>query len=467
MPDNKIPTSRVARSAKIGRVAATQAVMQAGTRTANIVRSEEGANAALERRHMEAAGQIVKVLGTMKGAAMKVGQVLSFLDAGVVPEAYREDFQRQLAALRDAAPTVTFKQMRKVIESELGAPLSDHFSSFGEEPIAAASIGQVYRATLLDGRDVAVKVQYPGVGAAVRADLANLGLILRLAKRMAPGIDPQALGEEIRNRIEEELDYELEAQNQRTLARVFDGHPFIYVPSVIAELSRERVMVSEFVSGAGFEALKELPQAQRDRIGEIVFRFYFSCLYLHHQFSGDPHPGNSMLLDDGRMAFFDFGLFKRMPAAAVELEKEIARAIIEGDVDTIMARGAEIGFFPEPEKFDGKRVLEHFRAVTGWYTIDEEVELSPQLATNVMIDMSDPRSDYFGQMRHENAPPDHIFGRRMELLTLAVMAQLHARGNFHRIAREWFYGDPPATELGRQEAAFYGEVTPAGSATAK
>jgi predicted unusual protein kinase regulating ubiquinone biosynthesis (AarF/ABC1/UbiB family) len=463
--ENKIPTSRVARSAKIGRVAATQAVKQAGTRTANIVRSDENANAALERRHMEAASQIVKVLGTMKGAAMKVGQVLSFLDAGIVPEEFREDFQRQLAALRDAAPTVTFKQMRKVIESELGGPLSDHFASFDEEPIAAASIGQVYSATLLDGRRVAVKVQYPGVGAAVRADMANLGLILRLAKRMAPGIDPQALGEEIRNRIEEELDYELEAQNQRTLARLFDRHPFIYVPPVVASLSRERVMVSEFVSGAGFEELKALPQADRDRIGEIVFRFYFSCLYRHHQFSGDPHPGNSLLLDDGRMAFFDFGLFKRMPAAAVELEKEVARAIIEGDVETIMTRGAEVGFFPEPEKFDGQRVLEHFRAVTGWYTIDKQLELSPELATKVMIDMSDPRSDYFGQMRHESAPPDHIFGRRMELLTLAVMSQLRAHGNFHRIAREWFYGDPPATELGRQEAEFYGEaVRPVGSA---
>jgi len=445
----------VGRTAKIGGLAAGHAIRQAGTRAANVTRSKERSDAALERRQIEAAEQIVAALGTMKGAAMKLGQVMSFLDVGLVPEEYRDEFQRKLAALRDAAPTVTFKEMRKVIEAELDDPIDEVFESFDEEPIAAASIGQVYRARLHDGRDVAVKVQYPGVAAAVRADMQNLGLILRLAKRIAPGMDPQAIGREISERIEEELDYELEAQNQRTLARIFRNHPFIVVPAVVTSLSRERVMVSEFVEGTGFEDLKTYPQKDRDRIGEILFRFYFGCLYRHGQFSGDPHPGNSRLMDDGRMAFFDFGLFKRMPPGAVELEMSVARAIIEGDSATIMRLGTDVGFFPEPEKFDPERVLAHFRAATSWYTVDHEVELTPEYATQVLIDMSDPRSEYFGQLRHESAPPDHIFGRRMEVLKLAVLSQLHARGNFHRIVREWFYDDEPATELGRQEAAFY------------
>ena len=443
------------RTAKIGGLAAGQAIRQAGTRAANVARSKERGDAALERRQIEAAEQIVAALGTMKGAAMKLGQVMSFLDVGLVPEEYRDEFQRKLAALRDAAPTVTFKEMRKVIEAELDDPIDEVFETFDEEPIAAASIGQVYRARLQDGRDVAVKVQYPGVAAAVRADMQNLGLILRLAKRIAPGMDPQAIGREISERIEEELDYELEAQNQRTLARIFRNHPFIVVPPVVTSLSRERVLVSEYVEGTGFEDLKTYSQEDRDRIGEILFRFYFGCLYRHGQFSGDPHPGNSRLMDDGRMAFFDFGLFKRMPPGAVELEMSVARAIIEGDSATIMRLGTEVGFFPEPEKFDPERVLAHFRAATSWYTVDHEVELTPEYATQVLIDMSDPRSEYFGQLRHESAPPDHIFGRRMEVLTLAVLSQLHATGNFHRIAREWFYDDEPATELGRQEAAFY------------
>ena len=455
MAREDIPTSRLQRSATIGRLATGTAVKQLATRAANVVRGDEASREALERRHLETAEQIVAVLGTMKGAAMKLGQVMSFLDVGLVPEEYRQEFQRKLAELRDAAPTVTFKDMRKVIEQELDDPLSKVFEDFDQTPIAAASIGQVYRATLPGGRPVAVKVQYPGVAAAVRADMQNLGLILRLAKRIAPGMDPKAIGAEIRSRIQEELDYELEAQNQRTLSRIFRGHPFIVIPGVVTSLSRERVMVSEFVSGTGFEALKGYPQDDRDRIGEMLFRFYFGCLYRHGQFSGDPHPGNSMLLDDGRMAFFDFGLFKRMPPGALALEIAVARAVIEGDTDTIMRLGTEVGFFPEPDKFHPDRVLEHFRAATSWYTVDQYDELTPEYATQVLIDMSDPRSEYFGQLRHESAPPDHIFGRRMEVLTLAVISQLRARGNFHRIAREWFYGDAPETELGRQEADFY------------
>src|SRR5579871_788315 len=340
MADSKIPRSRVRRTAKIGGLAAGQAIRQAGTLAANVTRSPEARDAALERRHIEAAEQIVAALGTMKGAAMKVGQVLSFLDVGLIPPEHRDEFQRKLAALRDAAPTVTFKEMRKVIEAELDDPLDELFSEFDEDPIAAASIGQVYRARLADdGREVAVKVQYPGVAQAVRADLQNLGMILRIVKRIAPGLDPKTIGDEIRHRIEEELDYELEAQNQRTLARIFRGHPFIVVPEVITSLSRERVMVSEYVHGTGFEELKGYPQEDRDRIGEILFRFYFGCLYRHHQFSGDPHPGNSMLLEDGRMAFLDFGLFKRMPPGTVELEMQVARAVIESDAETIMRLG--------------------------------------------------------------------------------------------------------------------------------
>ena len=324
----RYPTSRLSRSTKVGRLAATTAAKQMGTRATNVARSDEGKQRALAKRQLETAEEIVAALGTMKGAAMKLGQVMSFLDVGLVPEEYREEFQAKLAELRDAAPKVSFKDMRKVIEAEYGERVEDVFQTFDPVPIAAASIGQVYKARLHDGRDVAVKVQYPGVAQAVRSDMKNLGIILRLMKRVAPGLDPKAMGDEIRSRIDEELDYELEAQNQRTVARIYRGHPFIVVPEVVTSLSHERVIVSEFVAGRGFEELKQLPQAERDRLGEIVYRFYFGCMYRHHQFSGDPHPGNSLLLDDGRMCFLDFGLFKRIPSAVAEFELEIARLAV-------------------------------------------------------------------------------------------------------------------------------------------
>jgi predicted unusual protein kinase regulating ubiquinone biosynthesis (AarF/ABC1/UbiB family) len=455
MPKDRIPTSRVSRTARVSGLAAGQAARQLGTHAANLTRSEEGRERALERRHLEAAEQIVAALGTMKGAAMKLGQVMSFLDVGLVPEEHREEFQRKLGALRDAAPNVRFTDMRKVIEEELDAPLREIFAEFDEDPVAAASIGQVYRAVLHDGREVAVKVQYPGVGQAVRADMQNLGIILRLMKRIAPGLDVKATADEIRSRIGEELDYELEAQNQRSIARLFRGHPFIVVPGVVTELSRERVIVSEFVRGTGFDALKEADQATRDRVGEIVFRFFFGCMYRHRQFSGDPHPGNFLLLADGRMAFLDFGLFKVMPAELIEIELATQRAGAEGDAQEIHRIFAETGFIREPDRFRPDKLLAQFLDATWWYVLDEDLELEPHVATQVMIDMSDPRSSHFGQMRHETLPADHLFGRRVEMLTLAVLSQLRAHGNFHRIAREWMYGDPPQTELGRAEAEFY------------
>jgi predicted unusual protein kinase regulating ubiquinone biosynthesis (AarF/ABC1/UbiB family) len=455
----KIPTSRVRRTATVATLAASEAVKQFGTRAANVARSEEASEEAMARRQLETAKQIVAALGTMKGAAMKLGQVMSFLDVGLVPEQYREEFQHELAKLRDAAPTVSFRQMRKVIEEDLEGPIDELFSSFQEEPIAAASIGQVYRATLDDGREVAVKVQYPGVASAVRADMRNLDLILRLLKRMTPGLDVHAIGEEIRERIIEELDYELEAQNQRALARIFAGHPFIVVPNVVGSLTRERVLVSEYVEGVGFERLKKYPQADRDRIGEIVFRFFLGCLYRHRQFSGDPHPGNFLLLGDGRVAFLDFGLFKRLDPGPVELELAAQRAVVEGDAPALHRLLASSGFLPEPERVDPDHLLAFVRDAIWWYTTaDEVVELTPEIATQVMIESSDPRSAHFREMRHQAMRPEHLFGRRMEMLTLAVLSQLRARANWHRIAREWMYNDPPVTELGAQEGEFYGRT---------
>ena len=266
-----LPTGRVRRAAKVGRLAGGQAARGYVTKAANLTRGEEARRAAAERRQMEAAEQIFDVLGQMKGAAMKVGQVASFIDTGAFPPEFQERIQAKLAELRDAAPRVSFERMKKVIEDDLGEKLSDVFSEFEEDAVAAASIGQVYRARLHDGREVAVKVQYPGVGQAVRADLQNLGLIMRVAKRIAPGMDAKAMTAEIRERLTDELDYEHEAQQHRAFARSWRGHPFIFVPPVVTELCSEHVLVTEWVEGIGFEEVKELDDEdprplRRDRV---------------------------------------------------------------------------------------------------------------------------------------------------------------------------------------------------------
>ncbi len=452
MADQKLPKSRVSRLAKVGTAAASSTIKQTGTRAANLTRSDEKAQKAMERRQLETAKQIVNVLGGMKGAAMKVGQVLSFMDVGIVPEEYRDEFQAELAKLRDAAPTVSFDGMKKVIEQDLGERLSDVFSDFDEEAIAAASIGQVYRATLReDGRDVAVKVQYPGINEAVRADMKNLGLLLRLAKRMTPQLDVKAVGDEIRERIVEELDYELEASNQRSMARLYRGHPFIVIPEVVTGLSRERVIVTELVAGEGFEQIRTEPDEVRDRIGEIVFRFYYGSMFRHGRFSGDPHPGNMIRLADDRVAFLDFGLFKSVGPEVTERELACQRAVIEEDPARLHKLLAEYGFLPEPEKLDADALMAYVVEGIWWYTQDQSVRLDQKMVTTVAIETGDPRSKHFATMRHQDIVPEHLFGRRLELLTLAVLGQLNAEANWYRIAREWIYGDEPVTELGKLE----------------
>jgi len=453
--EKKVPKGRVQRLARVGAAAASQAVKQTGTRAANVARSDEKAGIAMERRQIEAAKQVVTVLGGMKGAAMKLGQVLSFMDLGLVPEEYREEFQAELAKLRDAAPTVGFEEMREVITDDLGEDLGAIFSEFDEEPIAAASIGQVYRARLAeDDREVAVKVQYPGINDAVRADMKNLGMLMRLVKRITPQLDVKALTEEIRGRIVEELDYELEASNQRKMARIYRGHPFIRVPEVVTSLSRERVIVSELVAGDGFEQIRTESQQERDRIGEIVFRFYYGSMFRHGRFSGDPHPGNMIRQADGTVAFLDFGLFKSVDPEITERELACQRAVIEEDPERLHRLLAEYGFLPDPERLDPQVLFDFVVEGIWWYTTDQTVRLDQRIASTVAIETSDPRSKHFRAMRHQDLVPEHLFGRRLELLTLAVLGMLEAEANWHRIAREWIYGDEPVTDLGRQEAGF-------------
>src|SRR5437763_2199050 len=243
--DESIPGGRWSRTGKVGSVIGSQGARYAGTRAVNVVRSKDRATEALDARHLEAAETMVDALGQLKGAAMKIGQLASFIDTEFLPPEYRQLYQDKLADLRTTAPPMPWKKVKDVLEKEWDDPVEELFDDFEHEAAAAASIGQVHRATLPDGRRVAVKIQYPGVAKALRADMQNAGMILRLAKALAPGLDAKAAAEELKERVLEELDYEYEAQNQRTFARAYRGHPFIYVTHAICLHTPECVRVSE------------------------------------------------------------------------------------------------------------------------------------------------------------------------------------------------------------------------------
>ncbi len=306
-PDaGRLPTGQLARTARVGGLVAGQGALlgrHARRQSRPLARARRGGRAGGTAALVD---QLVGQLGQMRGAAMKVGQLISLADFDGLPEEQQDDLQRRLAALRDDVPPVPFARWRRCCAGARRAAVED-LRAVRRARFAAASIGQVHRATTVDGEEVVVKVQYPGVAEAVETDLRNASLLLPLVKRLAPGLDGKALMSELRERIGEELDYELEAQSQRRVERLLRGHPFARVPRVRTDLSTQRVLVSEYVEGERFEAVRRLDEAARDRYGEIVFRFFFGLTYRDRIALGDPHPGNYLLCADGRVCFSTSG----------------------------------------------------------------------------------------------------------------------------------------------------------------
>src|ERR1700723_4216518 len=273
-----------------------------GGRPAEIVMGE------IQQRTAE---QIFKVLGELKGGAMKLGQALSIFEAALPPE-IAGPYRSTLTKLQESAPPLPARTVHLVLARELGEAWRDNFTEFDDQPAAAASIGQVHRAVWSDGRAVAVKIQYPGAGRALNNDFTQLSRIARLFGVLMPGLDTKPLLEELRARVAEELDYRMEAVSQQAFADAFAGDPDIYVPSVVA--ATDHTLVTEWMDGTPLaRIISGGTQEQRDRAGILLVRFLFSGPARAGLLHGDPHPGNFRLLDDGRLGVLDFGAVDRLP----------------------------------------------------------------------------------------------------------------------------------------------------------
>ncbi len=416
-----------------------------GARLRSLFRSEarraEIRQAAMER----ATAQAVEQLGNMKGLSMKLGQMMSYINV------LSEEGEDQMSVLQSSVPPMDFDLVRAVIEDQLGELPEIAFARFDPDPIAAASVGQVHRAALHDGREVVVKVQYPGVDDAFRADLANMQSLTDLSAIAIKSDLNDYLGS-LSASVMAELDYQLEQANQQRLADLYRDHPFVLVPDTVPELCRPRVLVSDFVDGARFrEAVATSDQATRDRIGEVMYRFAFGCI-MNGFFSGDPHPGNYLYPADGRVCFLDFGMVMEVgaPGHASVISQVIAGAL-EGRQDLIDDGLRVMGFLPEGGPAGAAIWREVQNVVAG--PIDEDVvsRLDRAKFAQGMKSLNNPRSNLNQAFRTtERFESWAALSMRYAVGALAAISKFAPEGNWRHIIAEIVLGEPPQTEIGRR-----------------
>jgi predicted unusual protein kinase regulating ubiquinone biosynthesis (AarF/ABC1/UbiB family) len=456
-PKSPIPTGWVQRGAKLAGQTGKSAARFVGTRFRAFA-APERAGEFLEGFHNQTARQLVDMLGEMKGAAMKLGQLASFYEFAA-PGEYLSTYRDALTMLQNSAPPMDPELSKRVIREEFGKDVDEVFDEFEDEAVASASIGQVHRARLKSGEVVAVKVQYPGVDEAVRSDLKNVGAMTKLAVAIAPNLDPKEVAKEVKERVLEELDYRREATNQEKFAELFRGHPFIIVPQVHLEYCRSRVITQEFVDGKPFLSALEWPQEKRDELAEIVFRFFYGCLNRFQIFSADPHPGNYLLLDDGKVAFLDFGLVREIDMGTLKSLLELVQALISDDKDRGKRALEDLGILSHKTP-EVNAVWEHLQALNAPVLEDKPFKIDPPLVQGIAGAGFDPRSPAFQTLRKVGIPGIMITFNRMTFGVASILARLESTANWQAIARELWEGTPSQTELGRAEQEWMAKTHP-------
>ncbi|WP_299952190.1 AarF/ABC1/UbiB kinase family protein [uncultured Modestobacter sp.] len=430
-----IPRGAVSRTARLAALplgAAGRATLGIGKRLSG--RPGEEVDAELQQRTAE---QLFAVLGQLKGGAMKLGQQLSIFEAAV-PEEVAGPYRDALVKLQEAAPPMPVRTVHSVLAQQLGGRWRERFREFDDTPAAAASIGQVHRATWRDGRDVAVKIQYPGAGTALMADLNQLARFARMFAVLFPGMEVKPLIAELKARAEEELDYGLEADAQRGFAAAYADDDQIVVPRVVA--SAPKVIVSEWLEGTPLSrVIATGTREQRDRAGMLMAVLHFSGPQRAGLLHADPHPGNFRLLPDGRLGVIDFGATARLPDGLPEPIGRLVNWALDGRADDVLTDLRAEGFVRRSVEVDAQAVLDFllpFLAPVAAPSFTFTRAWMQEQANR----LGDPRSEASQLGRQLNLPPSYLLIHRVTIGSIGVLCQLDAEAPYRGVCEEWLPG---------------------------
>ena len=450
-----LPRKAVTRTAKL----AALPLGFAGRATWGLGKRIVGESAEIVGRELQqrTAEQLFKVLGELKGGAMKFGQAMSVFESAL-PEEVAGPYRAALTKLQEAAPPMPTRTVHAVLRERLGADWQDLFLEFEEKPSAAASIGQVHHGVWHDGREVAVKVQYPGAGEALLSDLNQLSRFARLLGPLIPGMDIKPLIAELRDRVSEELDYGLEAQAQRTHSEEFADDPDVVVPGVVHQC--DQILVTEWMDGTPLsEVIADGTEAQRDRAGQLLARFLFSGPARTGLLHADPHPGNFRLLpggpdgeDDWRLGVLDFGTVDRLPGGLPSTIGTSLRMTLEGEAESVYELLCTEGFVKDSIELDPDAVLDYLLPIIEPAQVDEFTFTRGWMRSQAAR-IADPRSPAHQLGKQLNLPPAYLLIHRVTLSTIGVLCQLGSTVRLREELEEWLPGFVPTAEEAEESVA--------------
>jgi predicted unusual protein kinase regulating ubiquinone biosynthesis (AarF/ABC1/UbiB family) len=430
-----LPRRAFARSAKLATLPlgiAGRATLGLGKRLGG--RPAEAVTAELQQR---TADQVFRVLGELKGGAMKFGQALSVFEAAL-PEDLVSPYRATLTRLQDAAPPMRAERVHNVLAEELGENWREQFREFGDVPAAAASIGQVHRGTWWDGREVAIKIQYPGAGDALRADLRQITKLGNVFGALVPGLDVGPLLDELTYRVTEELDYRMEADAQDGFAFAYDGDAEFAVPGLVH--GTERVLISEWLDGRPLsDVIAAGTQEERDRAGLLYVRFLFSGPHRAGLLHADPHPGNYRMTPDGRLGVVDYGAVARLPEGLPASIGQLMHRALNGEVDEMLDGLRDEGFVKPHIRIEPADLYDYLAPFLE-PAATETFHFNREWMREQFSRINDPRRPGYTVGLKLNLPPSYLLIHRVWLGGIGVLSQLDCAAPFRAELKRWLPG---------------------------